>query len=154
MKIEDEPKVTQEISAQDTALLKTGRFIERLQIKHGGVNLFPRKGADHNFRQQCDLHIFRHARRAKHPHAILLNESQRFVKLGRALRQNADSRAGVDDEIQGLADAFDRNFAAEKATRGGAHPEINSVRRNFGVEVCRRQPVAELHWLGAASLSD
>src|SRR5437773_1728977 len=52
LKIEDYAELTQEISAQNSALLESSRFIHRFQIENRGVNFFSRVSSNRQFWQQ------------------------------------------------------------------------------------------------------
>src|ERR1700674_383280 len=131
LKIQDDAKISQKVSAEDSALLKARGFVHRFKIENGGVEVLAGVCSDPQLRQKGHLYVFRNSRGANDAHSALLNEGLRFVEGSQFLGQNGGGGAGVENEIKRPLDSFDGNFAAEKATRGSAHLNFNS-RAHFG----------------------
>src|SRR6266404_4841197 len=124
--IKDHAIVSQEISAQNSALQKSCGLVYRIKIEYRRIHFLAAVGSDGQARQRRRLNVFRNAGRSEHAHVARLDERPRLFKRGSSLRQDADGRAGIDDEIQRLANAVDENFAAEKSACRGAYRKINS----------------------------
>src|SRR5260370_3548361 len=126
LKIKDDAKISQEVSAEDAALLNGRGLVDRFKIEDSGVDVLARVCSDRELRQQSHLYVFRNSRGPNDTHSAFLNESLRLVEGGQFLRQNGGGSSGVENEIKRPLDSFDGHLAAEKATRSSSHRNLNS----------------------------
>src|SRR5436190_23673487 len=116
----------QEISAENSALLETGGFVNGLQIQHCCIDCFAAVAADRDARKCGDSDIVSNSGSAIYFHLSLFDKSVRVLRGGCFFRKDRYRRAGVNDEVQRFADAVNIHFAAEKSARRGSHWNINT----------------------------
>src|SRR5260370_39158201 len=106
LKIKDDAKISQEVSAEDAALLKARGFVHRFKIEDGGVDALARVCSDRELRQQSHLYVFRNSRGPNDTHSALLNESLRLLEGVPILRQYSGGRSCGDNENMRPLDSF------------------------------------------------
>src|SRR5438105_11393343 len=124
--IENHAEVPQEVAAQNAALQKAGGLVHVLEIQNRSIDSAPTVRTDGHAWKRGNLYIIGNSRGAEYFHLFLLNKLLRFFHRGRFFRKHGNRRARVDNEIQGLVNAVDVHFAAEKAAGGSAHRNVDS----------------------------
>src|SRR5687768_12777835 len=141
LKIEDDAKVPEEISAEDTALLEARRLVDWFEIEYRRVDLFASVRAQDYLWQQRNLYVLGNTGRAENAHSILLNEINRTVEFGGTLGKHTHGGAGIDDEIQRLLNSFNCDFTAEEAARRRAYGNVNTWTGDAGCDISPCLPV-------------
>src|SRR5687768_1101665 len=108
--IEIDAEVAQEVTAENSRLRESRRFVNGFHVEHRGVDSFERRKTKTQFRQLQKLHVFRYSGSAKHPHARRLQQLQQLFLLRELFGNHGDARCRVDDEVYGLLETFETDF--------------------------------------------
>jgi len=124
----------EKVSSQNSILNESRSFIYRVQIKDGHIDLFPRKCAEHHTWQEHRLHVFGYSCRAEDLHSGRSHVSGHFFERGQLFRDYGNTRASIDNEVQGFLDALQVNFTTEEATRSSTEWDFHGLCGQGGVK--------------------
>src|SRR5450432_894775 len=102
LKIERDPKVPQEIAAQNATLSEARSLVYRVQIKDGRVDAFATERAEDYPGQNQRLHVVGDTRCSEHSHPAPILITSQILTGCQFLRDYRHAGAGIDDEVERL----------------------------------------------------